>query len=185
MAPRFKIIHSSTSFTNRPPISFKIIEYLENYINDNLLTSKKIIVKSNWEVHLLLTFGEETERYKADYIFMPKGPPRIVKEDKVKIYEAVIPMKLIGDSPNPLLKTIELIYEAITIFLVRTYKKVNKGDMAKLWKELDLEYLLSFPYPAPIAEQKYLTDVVLPNGEVQDSLRRSEWLKGDHLKKPT
>ena len=184
MNSRLRIIHSSTSFTNRPPISFKVVEHIENYINENLLTHKKIIVNGNWEIHFVLTFVQETERYKSDYIFMPSTPPDIVKEEKVKIYEAIIPMKLIDNSSHPYLRTIELIYEAITIFLTRTYKKISQEDMDALWRGIDLEFLLSLPYPAPVAEQKYLADIVLPNGEVQDALRRSDWLKVNHPKKP-
>lgn len=165
-----KIIHDATSFTNRPPISYKVIEYLENQVSENLLKLKKIIVNGSWEIHLVLTFCQETERYKSDYIFLAKLP-RTVTVDKIKIYEALIPMKLIVNSKEPYKKTIELIFEAIKIFLTTNYKKVTKSDFDKLWEKIDHEYLLSLPYPAPIKEQRYLTDIILPSGDVGNAVQ--------------
>jgi hypothetical protein len=49
-------------------------------------------------------------------------------------------------------------YEAIAIFLTSTYKKVTSEFMNELCNNVDLEYLLSLPYPAPFKEQKYLSD---------------------------
>ncbi len=165
MSAVLKIIHDSTSFTNRPPISYKVIEYIEKQVSENLLKSRNIIVNGSWDIHLILTFCEETERYKSEYLFLAKSP-RTVAVNKIKIYEVLIPMKLIVNSREPYKKTIELIFEAVKTFLTTNYKKINANDLDKLWEKIDKEYLLSLPYPAPREDQKYLTDVILPNGEV-------------------
>jgi hypothetical protein len=173
MNSQFEIVQSSLSFTDRPPISYKVREYLERYIIDTLLKPKKIVVATDWQIHLVLTFCPEAPRYKADDIFIPKTP-RILKNERVKIYEALIPKKVIDQSSQPFLRTIEIIWAAITMFFTRTYKKVTQADMATLWQNIDLKYLLSLPYPAPMTEQKYLTDIITPEGNVKDAIQWSE-----------
>jgi hypothetical protein len=164
---KFEIIASSVSITNRPPISYKVREYFETFIIDHILTKKKIIVTGNWEIHLVLAFLPETNRYQSDDLFMPEKPV-VVKEDKIKTYDILVPMKLIKPIDEPYLKTIELIYQAITLFLTKTYKKVTAKEMENLWESVDLKYLLSLPFPAPLVDQKYLTDVVTAEGNVVD-----------------
>jgi hypothetical protein len=83
---------------------------------------------------------------------LPKGS-RTICAEAVKMYEVHIPLKCIQDSPNPLLKTIELIYEAIKIFLIATYKKIKPEFLDELWKFVDLDYLVSLPYPAPFSDR--------------------------------
>jgi len=65
---------------------------------------------------------------------------------------------LIEESDAPLIKTIELIYEAIKVFLVDTYKKITPEFMDMVWESVDVEYLRSLPYPAPFEDQKYVED---------------------------
>jgi hypothetical protein len=90
-------------------------------------------------------------------VYMAKGV-RTINPDKVKLYEVLLPLINIQEAENPLLKTIELMYEAITIFLTSTYKKITVEYMRELWEKLDMKYLLSLPYPASFKEQKYLDD---------------------------
>ena len=79
----------------------------------------------------------------------------------------MIPLKLITESENPYLATIEHIFEAIEIFLVSTYNSITSEFMGELRKQVDLNYLLRLPYPAPISEQKYIGDSMKPDGDVQ------------------
>ena len=76
----FTIIQSSTSFDDRPPISYKVREYLESFIAENLLKKQKIIIGTKWQIQLSLTFCRESARYKSTYIFMPKNPITIKAE---------------------------------------------------------------------------------------------------------
>jgi hypothetical protein len=81
-----------------------------------------------------------------------------VKQDSVKIYSITIPMKAIIQSQKPHQKTIEIVYEAITKYFTSTFKKVTREFMADLENQVNFDYLLSLPYPAPFAEQRFHLD---------------------------
>jgi len=78
----FTIAQSSTSFTKRPPISSKVREYFEEFIADNLLKPKKLILGTQWQIKLSIYFVEEGTRYKADDLFLAKQP-RTITADKL------------------------------------------------------------------------------------------------------
>ena len=86
----------------------------------------------------------------------------------------MIPVKLIKESENPYRKTIELIYEAITLFFTTIYKKITPHLMNQLWESIDILYLLTLPYPAPLIDQKYVTDILRPDGVIENVI---EWSK--------
>lgn len=166
MKSNFKIYQTCTSDIVRPPISSKIREYLEQFLSVNVLEPKKIIVGGKWTIILSMLFVEEGARYTLKDVYMAKGS-RTVSAEATKIYEILLPLKCIQESKKPLLKTIELMYEAIKKFITTNYKKVTPELMDELWKKVDLEYLLSLPYPAPLAEQKYVGDKIKPDGTIE------------------
>jgi hypothetical protein len=84
--------------------------------------------------------------------------PTTVGADNVKFYPIQIPLKEIKESDAPLLKTIELLYEGIKLFFVKNFKKIDEKFMDDLWLKVDLNYLLSLPYPAELKDQKYVGD---------------------------
>jgi hypothetical protein len=171
MSGQFTIGQLSTTFTKRPPISSKVREYFEIFIHDNLLTKKNLIVKSKWEIRFLVSFIEEGPRYTSEHLFLGKKH-RTLTNEMIKMYEILVPLILISKAANPYLKTIELIYEALTIFFTTNYKTISKEEMTELWSIVDLKYLLSLPYPAPLEEQKYSTDMVNEVGEIIDPLEK-------------
>lgn len=160
----FKILLSCDSYKKRPQISYKIREYLAKFITENLLKEKKLVVGGKWKINLGLIFLTEG-KYGPKYIKMANSP-RTIRSDGIKLYEIVIPLKLIEESDKQLLKTIELIYESLKIFFTTTFKKITPEFMDELWKKIDLDYLLCLPYPAPLEEQKYVGDVELPGGAI-------------------
>jgi len=160
------IIYQSCTEKERPPISYKIREYFEEFVTENVLKKKKIIIGGRWKIILAIFFSGGGSKVLYKEIGFAKGS-RTVSAESVKIYEAFILLKPIKDAPDPLLKTIELIYEAIKVFLTTTYKKVSLELMDALWNEVDLDYLLSLPYPAPLAEQKYVGDRIKPEGAIE------------------
>ncbi len=170
MKKQFQIFQSSFSVLQRPPISFKVREYFEDFIYQHILVNKNIITNSKWQIHLVLAFLPETKRYKSEHISKPQKPIIVAKEN-VKIFEFLIPMKLIDTSENKYLKTIELMYEAIGIFFTTNYKKITDAEMAYLWTLVDIDYLLSLPYPAPLVEQKYQSDMIDENGDVKSMIQ--------------
>ena len=73
---------------------------------------------------------------------------------------------------NPYLKTIELMYDALTIFFTTTYRTVTPQDMQSLWNKIDLDKLLRLLYPASLPDQKYVADVLGRDGKVVDALEQ-------------
>jgi len=155
MVSKFNIYQSSIE-EDRPPISHKVRDYLIKFITTELLEKKNILINAKWNVILALFFIRKA-KFGPDQVFLAKGS-RTVSAENTKIYEVLIPMQIIDAAENKYLKTIELIYEAITLFLTSTYKKVTIESMAEIWEKVDLKYLLSLPYPAPFNEQKYSLD---------------------------
>ena len=164
MESYFKISQVS-AVGDRIPVSFRVREYFEEFSKENILIPKKLIIDSKWNVLLGIIFMSEGKRGPKG-IFMAKGGPRSVSENKVKLYEIIIPIRPIQESERPLLKTIQMIYESLKLFFTRTYKKVTPEFMDELWSKVDLGYLLSLPYPAPLNEQKYVGDKEHPDGTV-------------------
>jgi hypothetical protein len=168
MEKKFQIVQSSSNTIElRPPISWKVRDYLEDFIIEKVLKEKQIVVSSQWTIHLHFFFDSYSPRFNYENIhFFYK--PRTVKENMVKIYKIVIPEKLINEPESKYEKTIELMYEAVSIFLTSTYKKVGKELMSELWKQIDMKYLLALPYPAAVEDQKYLTDIRDEKGNIVD-----------------
>ncbi len=169
MNSHFNIYQSSTA-KERPPVSHKIREYFEGFITENVLKGKKIIYGGNWKVILAIHFTERGPKTLFEKMVLIKGV-RTITSEQTKLYQVFILTESIQGSSNPLLTTIELMYEAITLFFTTTYKKVKPDFMAALWKQVDLGYLLSLPYPAPFWDQKYVADEQSYNEE-QDGVIR-------------
>ena len=151
------IIYQSSPAKERPPISHKIRIYFEDFITEHVLKSKKIIYGGNWIVVLAIYFIDEFPKSPDKRVSLARGV-RTIAGENTKLYEILISIKHMQNSPRPLLTTIELMYEAISLFLTTTFKRVTPGFMAALWEQVDLDYLLALPYPAPFQEQKYLLD---------------------------
>src|SRR5688500_2501450 len=155
MLSKFNIYQSSAE-EDRPPISHKVRDYFVDFITIEVLQKKHVIINAKWDIILALYFVRKG-KYGPDRLFLAKGS-RSVSVENTKIYEVIIPMQVIDAADDKYLKTIELIYEAITMFLISIYKKVTFDYMNQLWEKIDLDYLISLPYPAPFNEQKYLSD---------------------------
>jgi len=158
----FKILLVCSAFEERPPISVKVREYFERFIHENLLQKKNIIIGGKWRINLGLILLEEGPRGPKT-ITLAKSP-RTISNENTRLYEAVVPLKPIQQSKEPYLKTIQTIYEALKIFFTTTYKKITPGFMDELWQQVDIDYLLSLPYPAPLEDQQYVGDSPLPGG---------------------
>jgi hypothetical protein len=155
----------------RPPISCKIREYFEQFISENILQRKKIITGGKWHINLTIYFVGEGRLGLPKVIKMDKSP-RVIRDESIKLYEIFVPVRPIQESDDPLLKTIELMYEAITIFFTTTYRKITNEFMTDLWRKVDLKYLFSLPYPAPMKDQKYSGDVIQPDGSIKNVVPR-------------
>ncbi len=108
---------------------------------------------------------EEAPRFKTSEIVLGKGF-QTVKSEQIKIYDMIVPVKLIVAKGNNLGATLEVLQQALTMFFTETFKQVSLQNMIDCWKEVDLDYLKTLPYPAPIKEQKYVGDIPREDGTV-------------------
>lgn len=162
----FQILLTCDNVAQRPPISYRVCEYFNQFISEYFAKKNPKIINKNWTITLGIILQSEG-RFGPKGIFLaPK--PRTIKSDAVKLYEMVIPLKLIVDDDDQPRKAIEVIFEGVKIFFTSTYKTVTEEFMNELWKEVDLKYLLSLPYPASLAEQKYAGDYfnIGPDGTI-------------------
>lgn len=161
MTNMFLIELSCNSYIDRPPISYKAIEYLQEFIETNLLAPRKIIVGTKWKIWLSACFVKPSN-------YGPKGlhlyKPMSVSSDYVKIYPIDIPLIEIQSSDNAFKKTVDLLLDAAELFLIQTYKKMTQQAIREEYKKIDWEYILSLPYPAEVSEQRYIGDMELPGG---------------------
>ena len=166
MMEKYFLIHQLGDIATRPPTSCQVKEYFEEFILENVLIKKKIAVGGKWQIMFTIHFQEKGTKTTFDDVAIAKGC-RTVAAESVKLYESVILVNAIRSYEDPYLGTIELMYKAIKLFLTAAYKKVTSEFMDELWNQVDLNYLLSLPYPAPFSEQKYLNDELMKrqNGE--------------------
>jgi len=157
---QYFLIHLLGKVNARPPISYHVKEYFEGFITEKVLKEKKILIGGRWQVMFTISFLAKGPKTNFDDIVVGKGA-RTVATESVKIYESIILIDAIKGAENPYLRTIELIFKALGLFLTSTYKKITPEFMDGLWNQVDLDYLLSLPYPAPFSEQKYLIDEIM------------------------
>jgi hypothetical protein len=160
MMEKYFLIHLLGDPETRPPISCQVKEYFEEFILKNVLIKKKIAVGGRWQIMFTIHFQEKGAQTNFDDVAVAKSC-RTVAAESVKLYESVILVDAIRSYQNPYLGTIELMYKVIKLFLTAAYKKVTFEFMDELWNRVDMNYLLSLPYPAPFSEQKYLIDEVM------------------------
>jgi hypothetical protein len=165
MSGKFRIDFSSTSREKRPAVSFKIREYFVSYLEQKLFEKAGIIVNGNWNIRLSILFVAEGPAYKSSDIVLVKGA-KVVKAEKVKIYEMLIPLKIVVEQGDILNNTIFVLQDALTILFTSIYKKITKEMMYELWRNIDMNYLKSLPYPAPIKDQKYVGDIIRDDGSI-------------------
>lgn len=126
----------------------------------------RIISDTKWNICLSILFVEEGARSASTAVYLAKSG-RTISAERVKIYQVLIPLKSILESDDHFLKTITLMYEALTLFFTSTYRKITQHFMQELWAKVDLDYLRSLPYPAPLEEQQYVGDRIGDDGSVE------------------
>lgn len=165
MPKKFKISFSSTTKEKRPPVSYKLREYYESFLEENLYSNPGIKINDKWSVMLSIIFVEEGPRFTTTEISLLKSP-RTVKEENVKIYEVMLPLKRILADNDILNNTIRDLQESITMLVTQIYKKLTVEVMNEIWKKVDVNYLKSLPFPAPLNEQRYAGDILRSDGSV-------------------
>lgn len=139
----------------RPPLSHKVTDYLVQFIRQEILLPRQIILADEWNVELAIMFMPKGEfgPHKVDVY-----EPDIYDDVKVKTYPIAIPLDTIQQSDEPYMKTIELMYEGIFLYFTAFHKSIHAHFMQDLWEKINFDYLFSLPYPADITEQQYIGD---------------------------
>ena len=138
----FDIMISCPSSEKLLIASTRISEYFIPFFHANVFKQKKIIIGSEWKIVLSIFLLEEGKRYTAREVFLAKGC-KTISSEKVKIYEILIPLILIKEADDYLVKTIELIYKGIEKFITNNYKTVSMEFLNEKWNEVDIDYLRS------------------------------------------
>lgn len=140
---------------NRPPYSYKVDEYFEDFVETFILRPFNIIIDSNWTVLLsVMIFKKDANSPAGVNIYEPS----IIEEEMIKYYPVAINMEDIYVNDEPLENIISLYFQIISLFFLSNYKEISKEYMLDLKEKLDWDYLLSLPYPAPFFDQKYVGD---------------------------
>lgn len=109
---------------------------------------------------------EEGPRFNTLDILLANGH-QTVKQERVKIYNMIVPLKLIQVSGNGFDAIVMILQKALEIFFSEVSKKVTPLVFENCWSKIDWDYLKSLPYPAPVSEQKYVGDVLRKDGTVE------------------
>lgn len=137
-----------------PPVSRKVLEYFECFVETHVLQPKKIVVGTKWGVGVRIHFSDNGPKVLFKDMALVKGWTSGRYADPIKIYTGIIlnDMLMVEDS-QLYRRTIEVIYQMISLFFTTYYKKVKPEYLRELWSRVDLAYLETLPYPAPLAEQ--------------------------------
>lgn len=163
---KFGIYFTCIPREKAPPVSYKVREYYIAFLEEHLFRPAGIVLNQPWHIMLSIVFVEEGPGYTSSDIFLAEGA-RTLNEEKVKIYEMIVPLKLVSAREDILEATVHVLEQSLTIFFTHQYKEVTADLMQELWEKTDLSYLRSLPFPAPVAEQKYVGDKMRPDGSIE------------------
>jgi len=149
-------IKKTCSEENRPGYSYLVDEYLEEFINDNILVPYKIINGSKWNIWLIMMFFKKGNFGPTGVYVFKK--PTTVSDGKVKFHPVQIPLEEVFRTDNVIKNVVELYFEAFRQFFTLNYKKISSEIFLDLKKKIDWTYLNSLPYPADIREQGFIED---------------------------
>jgi len=151
---RFSINTYCEDILDRPKVSFQIREYIEDFVIENILTKKKIIVNSKWNIILAISFlDREYNQGSIDVL-----PPSTFSDINVKQFTVVAPYKKRLKEGNLSVEFGLYLFEIISVFLIENYKKIDEGFLTSIKKSIDKDYLQTIPYPVDFDLQKYITD---------------------------
>lgn len=140
---------------DRPPYSYKLDEYFEEFVDTFILQPFNIIVSDNWTILLsIMIFPKDADSPTGVNIYEAS----VIEEERIKYYPAAINMEDIYANNQPLENIISLYFQVISLFFLSYYKSISREYMLGLKDKLDWDYLLSLPYTSPFVEQKYVGD---------------------------
>lgn len=134
------------------PISSRILRYFEEFVYNNILIPKKIIIHSKWDIGLFYMFAGEGRyaiRHTKLYPYQHTG-------NSNKDYPISLVLKDILIAENKSLKVAQLIFEGIVLYFTSNFKKTSIEFMENLKSDINWDYLASLPYPAHLKDIDYV-----------------------------
>lgn len=177
----------------RPRVSYKISEYVLDFINREILKPNRILQSEKYLYSFTLSFSFQIPTRRINYI-----SPYIT--DKLKFsthkgfttFEKTTKKAFLDVSSNDIDENISpseyalIVYTVFADYLLLNYKKLRKETFDKLFEKLDFNEINAHTYPAPFEEQRYVLD---ESGYVKDSddyvnKRTDKWvyIKAEYLK---
>jgi hypothetical protein len=163
MSTIFNISISCGNINDRPPLSHRVREYYSGLLTQELFVPKLISIKENWTISLVLMFNQSRPDV-LPFQFFVNTSPQIVRSEMLKNYYTFVNYDLYLARGGTLEGMLGLFQEALTAFFTQTFKKVKPEKMAAIWEKVDMGYLHTIPYPAPLLEQRYVEDIIRSDG---------------------
>lgn len=158
-------MNENKCLVHRPHVSFRISEYVWNYIYENCLKAHNII-NDEYIYHITLWFVpyDENCNYKmfsSPYnrkgtYFRPLPNFRTINKRHKQICIGCF-SELISEKINPL-SYADLVYDMFCSQFAVLCHNINDTDLKNIKSTLDYKYINSFTFPAPFEEQKYIGD---------------------------
>lgn len=147
------IEHRCNNVEKRPPVSHILREYLSAYINNEVFLPYHLSSKN--DIILSIIFAPQADTGDdAEYWL---SNPTVYIKDNVKLYTIYVPFD-ITRYEDKLEAYIEVCLNAVIFFLEKTYKKLKSFDFNALYKNVNMDYVYSIPFPAPFNQQKFIGD---------------------------
>lgn len=149
---KINILYSKNNSIPKPEVSFKLINYIEEFFIKNVFEPKKIILNAKTNILLQITIFTD-----HDLTYIKSLPFSIYKNENIKAFPIMICIKDRISKTNDInVEFAMILYEAITEFLATHFKKVCKEELETLKIKLDINYLSSIIYPAPLIQQNFV-----------------------------
>jgi hypothetical protein len=153
------------SLLKRPRISYKVSEYVFEFINDNLLKPLKVLQSDKYIYKFTFSFSFSIPEREFPYTspfatnrrlyFSPRGFRTF---EKIEKWATLV---VISDDIDQTILPYEyatIVFKMFGDFLLTNYKKFDKNTLDKMLADMDNQYIDSFAFPASFEEQRYLLD---------------------------
>lgn len=148
---RLKFEMYADELHNRPPVSHKVREYLEELIHTHLLVPNKLVVNQKWNIVLGIYFVDDEE----EIVILPVNT---FADISVKSATVFIPNRKNGSSLNYMEYYVAALLDVVRLFLTRNYKTFHDELMANVTSAINRKHIDSIPFPATFDEQLYVGD---------------------------
>lgn len=172
------------SLLTRPRVSYKVSEYVFDFINENLLKPNKVLQSDKYIYEFTFSFSFSIPNRKFPYTSPYATKTRLFfSQQGFRTFEKIekwATMSVVADDIDETIMPYEyatVIFKMFADFLLTNYKKFDKATFDELLLKMDKTYIESFPFPASFEEQQYsLDDVEYP---IMPLAKKEEWVSLD------